>query len=904
MTVSSSTVVRARFTCTGGTLYTLPASFKFFQDADLDVYRISAAGVSTLLTLTTDYSVAGGGGGTGTVTTVNTYSDGEILVLLNLDAVQDYDMIQGDGFLPDELEKQIDRFALLSRSVNEKISRCLKFGESSEAVEPFMEDPIPGHALRWDSLGEKVENFLLSLGEISSANLQQIPGITTLQAVPTGALADGTMVYLSYRAEAGDGGHGVAWWDSTPRASTVAVDTLHGYFIPPNTDTTGASGCWRIPYCDSLKAERFGKLPGGGLNDHVVIQACLDLAMYLKLPYADLPDGVFETSDTLHVGYGESFRKIVLRGTGQRHTDAASFPGSMIKVNFSDRPAVAISGGRGSTVEGMSIWCNEGLTYVDTENLGNLDLTAYDDTNISAWIPPTFAATANSQYAPFAGIAIDPYAGVAPLTHYPDVTFPSWLSGTAQYGKNYSSRAPLKDVYISGFVVGVAVQPCDADGNGDFVTFEDVTIDACAYDISVGNSQARNMNFYGGCTFARSHTFITNRTHGRQMGKINGNFTGISLGQMIQVFDIITPYADFSMLNCYAEAIWRLGFIAPSGANDKSLSFRDCEFGFSNQTNNYRGTPKYLVEGLNSAPLIFQGGALTGFRGLAAFGPLLQVNGTFIRSEEYLANYGAMPAYFAYLHSATGGVVQADQDFWVTKTDLKDVKGMSNNLWTPAGTLATARVGNDNPDAAYSGSPLCLSSRSFIDNLNGAPRPTFIFQMAYVNRSTTPLTYSSGLTFTVPVNFVSWAPKLDLGDILLDTSTSTFFVVQSVSAGVATCLAVTNYRGTTLNEGLSTSVGYMKVRYCSRYIPGKTLVGDVTSASAVITNIPSGVDMSKIKTGDYIFLDTGGVPPFSQSPSIIALDATARTITVDRNANYTQARFSFDGGLLYRPNLP
>lgn len=155
MTVPASPDVRARFNCTGGVEYDLPAGLIFFDDTDLDVYRIDADGVSALLDLVTDYSVDGGDGGTGSVTTVNTFSDGELLVVVNVPAEQGYDMIQGDGFLPDQLERQLDRQTILQQQLVENLQRILYLPVTTEeSFNPGLPAPIAGYGIRINDAGD------------------------------------------------------------------------------------------------------------------------------------------------------------------------------------------------------------------------------------------------------------------------------------------------------------------------------------------------------------------------------------------------------------------------------------------------------------------------------------------------------------------------------------------------------------------------------------------------------------------------------------------------------------------------------------------------------------------------------------------------------------------------------
>ena len=57
-------------------------------------------------------------------------------------------------------------------------------------------------------------------------------------------LKDGEIASLAYRASEDDGGGGQFRWDSSDNSANVTADPGQGIYVPPNSDTSGASGCW------------------------------------------------------------------------------------------------------------------------------------------------------------------------------------------------------------------------------------------------------------------------------------------------------------------------------------------------------------------------------------------------------------------------------------------------------------------------------------------------------------------------------------------------------------------------------------------------------------------------------------------------------------------------------------
>src|SRR5690242_19376137 len=66
----------------------------------------------------------------------------------------------------------------------------------------------------------------------------------TLANLKTETAGFAASVYLEGRERAGDGGVGVFVWERGDHRANVASDPNAGVYVPPNSDPTGASGCW------------------------------------------------------------------------------------------------------------------------------------------------------------------------------------------------------------------------------------------------------------------------------------------------------------------------------------------------------------------------------------------------------------------------------------------------------------------------------------------------------------------------------------------------------------------------------------------------------------------------------------------------------------------------------------
>lgn len=157
MTLASQTN-RQEYTCTGVTTYAIP--FYFIQDADITVYRITAAGVASTLTLTADYTLTGAGDPDGgTLTTVATYSDGELVVTRDLDYTQGLDIVNGDGFRADTLELELDRVVMQIQQLSRKMGRAFTLADSdTSGASTLLPAPVGGSLIGWSADGTGLEN--------------------------------------------------------------------------------------------------------------------------------------------------------------------------------------------------------------------------------------------------------------------------------------------------------------------------------------------------------------------------------------------------------------------------------------------------------------------------------------------------------------------------------------------------------------------------------------------------------------------------------------------------------------------------------------------------------------------------------------------------------------------------
>lgn len=115
MTVNTSTST-ASYTGNGSTaIFSVP--FYFLADADLKVSKLTAAGVSSVLALNSNYTVSDAGNKAGgSITTVPALPAGDkIFIERNVDAVQQTEYPVNSAFPAASHERALDRLTMLAQ---------------------------------------------------------------------------------------------------------------------------------------------------------------------------------------------------------------------------------------------------------------------------------------------------------------------------------------------------------------------------------------------------------------------------------------------------------------------------------------------------------------------------------------------------------------------------------------------------------------------------------------------------------------------------------------------------------------------------------------------------------------------------------------------------------------------
>lgn len=240
MTVAS-TINRKEFTGDGVTVAFATSPMVFFDEGDLEVYRVvTATGVATLLTITTHYTVSGGAGSTGTVTMVTAPTSAQTLVIVRvMDAIQETDFVNNDDSDAEVLEDSLDKGTMVDQQLSAALVRSLHIADSDvTGIDTELPTPVGGALLR---VKDDLTGFEMSLSEVpddplflntglfigDTANTKQTIGLTINQGTSADELIAG---------KASDVSHGMStetevdtWFTVTRQAAGVGGAVLKGY---------------------------------------------------------------------------------------------------------------------------------------------------------------------------------------------------------------------------------------------------------------------------------------------------------------------------------------------------------------------------------------------------------------------------------------------------------------------------------------------------------------------------------------------------------------------------------------------------------------------------------------------------------------------------------------------------
>lgn len=228
-----------------------------------------------------------------------------------------------------------------------------------------------------------------------------------------------------------------------------------------------------------------------GVDSTAAIQAEIDRVEAIGYGTVELPAGTFTISDTIHLGHGDKFTSISLKGASEGIPYVSRIHTTLV-ATFSDRPIVNVQGGRGNAIRGIQFLGSS--SAIQSEATPSQDVSVYSR---------HFSQQPNCQ---FAGIAIDAFSGQTPAE-------PRY---SGMYGKRHTSMVTVEHCQFRFLGVGVITKPSGgkgADQNGDFLTVNDCCFQFCQFGASINGSQTRQ-NTFRDCKFADCFAAVGMAQHG------------------------------------------------------------------------------------------------------------------------------------------------------------------------------------------------------------------------------------------------------------------------------------------------------------------------------------------------------------------------------------------------------
>ncbi|MEM0987635.1 MAG: hypothetical protein AAGK00_02055 [Pseudomonadota bacterium] len=594
-------------------------------------------------------------------------------------------------------------------------------------------------------------------------------------------------------------------------------------------------------------------------------------------------------TDTIHLGYGEHFHSVAVKGTARKHNAETSFVGTGLISDFTDRPIISIQGCFGTRLS--DLWIDGALPQ------NTIDFESIEATEEATWD----ALGGEGRYNPYAAITVDAYSGPRPAQSYPDVTYPPFLTQQTQYNRIQSSDIRIDNVGIRYVNTAIVVQPCDYDGNGDFVKIQDCEITRCKYGISIGNSQSRNVEI-SNLNSAFIHTLFTNCVHGRQSGQFGGPILNASSGGFLALvfkFNTTAFLGTLGFINLYVENLHKIGEFTGNTLLEHALEFSNSQFRFRHNAD--RGVPPAVMDGAHSSEIIFRGCRFGGTPSIYSF------SGQNHRFEYCIANVderglGTVPAYQMFAHNATAGGI-------ITNAILLQPQGIGYrpyNLETGGAVLSRLPKESLYRDTSR---VYCVPHSVFEflpqSEIYGTPvrKRIPLLELLFENHfSSVSLV---GRTLTLEFDTLSDTQAMYFGvlpgDIVRHVDTATIFFIRSRSGTTVIAEAQNNYisdgsGGYELLDPVPTTAGLIQFFNSRIYTPTASVIMDFTQGSNVATNVGrpdgfAGFLENDIKPGDHFYVsgDEDSIMALASS-RVVSIDQTARTITFAGNAQATVSR--------------
>ena len=173
MTVSTTTVTNSA--SGNGSTAAFNYTFKIFADAEMVVIIRSAAGVETVKTISTHYTVSGAGsasGGAVTFTSGNIPASGEPVVLRRATALtQATDYVENDPFPAASHEDALDKLTHVSQEQSDSLDRSLKISRTNSMTSTEFTTSASDRASKLLSFSSDGQSLEVTTGKVASVTV-------------------------------------------------------------------------------------------------------------------------------------------------------------------------------------------------------------------------------------------------------------------------------------------------------------------------------------------------------------------------------------------------------------------------------------------------------------------------------------------------------------------------------------------------------------------------------------------------------------------------------------------------------------------------------------------------------------------------------------------------------------
>ena len=309
-------------------------------------------------------------------------------------------------------------------------------------------------------------------------------------AIPSNVIHCRTGGYHS----AGDGGG--ALYIRVPSRPLHALRFRSADRYSPSGSVDSENGGWWSWADNTLTPEMSGAkgdadvATWAGTDDWQAIQDALDAHIFFHVAteVCFWQSKSYRVTKSLRLGNGVGAPICArVRGPGLAHCGKKLGGGPVIMCDFADAPGVAIQGGRSVRWKGVDLKGRHDCDPVNKQ-MRAVDGSSVDNAALSNWVDASLNDEAPSPYVPHAAFAIDNYAGERPAKSQPDLSLPSFVRAAVQSGTASSSDILIEHVWIAGFLVALANQPCDGESKGVRAKLRSVAIEPCEYGICIGKT--------------------------------------------------------------------------------------------------------------------------------------------------------------------------------------------------------------------------------------------------------------------------------------------------------------------------------------------------------------------------------------------------------------------------------